>query len=327
MSVSVSVPEPEPDEPGDSGVGAEGGGAAGCEPLRLPEPPLPPPLLLPLALPEESAGGVVGRVAVAEPEPSVSEPACGPEPSDGGVVRDGGRGRRGGAVGPGLRRGAGRLPVRVVVRGRLCGPVLGTPCVRRAHGGRRATVLVRGPVRAPHTGHLGRRGGLGVVAGTPVHRGEGESTADEGHRGGDQGTALGFLPAGHLPPPRRPPRGRGQREPGPGPGHRVRAVRARSAFLRPRLRLRLRPRPRPRADCRTGRRVEACREGGRGRRARDGVTADDARRDVGGVGAASGAHEGAVQMPTARGAVVHPLSSRLAGRHPPGRGRPVRVAR
>lgn len=211
-------------------------------------------------------------------------PLCagGPGPGDrvggGGGVRLGVRGRR--VVGrEGLPDGA--RAARCPGRG---GGVVGRT---RAGRGRRVVGLIgclvlRCGARAPV---VGQRGRLRPVGGVPVHRGEGQPAPDEGHGGGDHGPALVLLPAGQLPPPRRPalPHHRRVLDVGGGGGDTGRFTRER---LRGRLEL-----PRERGHFGPG----GARRG----------SAGAGWGDVRGVGAAAGAHQRAVEVPSALGAVVH----------------------
>jgi len=169
------------------------------------------------------------------------------------------------------------------------GPVGGVGRCRRDRNGFRGLLL-----RDPHDLPVRRGGRLRPVRGLAVQRGDGHTSADQGDGGGDQGPALRLLPALPLPTPRRPAHRRGRRDID------IRAV----------VRLLLR---RPAEFLGAG--IHLVPRGGWGlplcptRRGVRGPCSDGEGSDVRGVGAAPGAYEGAVEMPTTRGAVVHLGSS------------------
>ena len=158
--------------------------------------------------------------------------------------------------------------------------------VRRCRGHRSG---LRGLIlRHPHDFPVRRGSRLCPVRGLAVQRRDGHASADQGDRGGDQGPALRLLPAFPLATPCGPTRRRG--------GGGVRAV-VRVLLRRWAEFLGAGSRVVPQVGRQLPRRRGRC-----GRSVGEGS-------DVRGVGTAAGAHEGAVEMPTACGAVVHLRSS------------------
>jgi hypothetical protein len=214
---------------------------------------------------------------------------------------------RGGRVGSQVRgravgRGGGALPAGALGRGGGDARVGPRPARLRV---RRRRLL--GGVRVRARG-LRRRGRLCPVTGLLVHRGHRQAASDEGDGGRHHGPALVLLPAGPLATPCRPslrggrhgdevvarigPRvlAHGRRDGGPA-GRGVRPVVV----------------PGGRAVRGGGIPCGRCARPRRG--GREGVPAGGDRGDVRGVGATPWTHQGAIEMPTAGGAVVHLGSS------------------
>ncbi len=209
------------------------------------------------------------------------------------------RGRRRRTV-PGLygllRLGTVRRRARLLLRLRHAGDGRRPLCALRGGrcGGRRGP-LPGGPLRRDGRSPVVRGGGgLGPVVGVPVHRGDGQTAADDGDCTRDDRAALVLLPAGQLAATGRPPhlpRGRPVRVidvRGTGVGTRKgRGCGGEGGFDGGRGPGGARPRARGVTDAAYLTCVLRA----------PGIPAD-VRVDVRGVGAAPGAHQGAVEVPT-----------------------------
>ncbi|SEE19962.1 hypothetical protein SAMN05428939_7695 [Streptomyces sp. TLI_105] len=213
----------------------------------------------------------------------------------GGDTRLGGRRRR-------AEGGRRVLPTRPVGYGRLDR--------RRGRGdrgaldirpyGRRRRVLLHPVLDGARSRVLRRRGRLGPVAGLPVHPAHGQTAADERDGGRHHGPALVLPPAGTLATPRRPPLRRRRHV------HELRRCAAPRGSLKDGTygylveKSAVMPCTRGKSARRGHLPRRRC-----GHRGGDDATAGGGRSDVRGIGAASRAHQGAVEMSAARRAVVH----------------------